>query len=189
MDDLMKMESQMVSELTNGVQNHLSLQSVPGKQPFIIGVAGGTASGKTTVCNMIISQLHDQRVVLVNQDSFYHSLSEEKLKNVHEYNFDHPDAFNTELLLSCMEILRHGEAVKIPDYDFKTHKSSPSVYKILMFVLHGEFNVILSREGEISKMCLTNMLNLSSPVSMNSYCHRKNMQISSSQEEEIMMSQ
>nr|ADI48274.1 uridine cytidine kinase [Carica papaya] len=124
------MESQMVSELTNGVQNHLSLQSVPGKQPFIIGVAGGTASGKTTVCNMIISQLHDQRVVLVNQDSFYHSLSEEKLKNVHEYNFDHPDAFNTELLLSCMEILRHGEAVKIPDYDFKTHKSSPSVYKV-----------------------------------------------------------
>ncbi|XP_008227508.1 PREDICTED: uridine kinase-like protein 4 [Prunus mume] len=60
------------------------------KQPFVIGVAGGAASGKTTVCDMIIQQLHDQRVVLVNQDSFYHNLTEEELKRVHEYNFDHP---------------------------------------------------------------------------------------------------
>lgn len=86
------------------------------KKEIYPGVAGGTASGKTTVCNMIISQLHDQRVVLVNQvnllislslynfifiskfgfffqiskDSFYRSLNEEQLKKAHEYNFDHP---------------------------------------------------------------------------------------------------
>ncbi|KZV57701.1 Uridine kinase-like 5 [Dorcoceras hygrometricum] len=88
------------------------------------GVAGGTASGKTTVCDKIISQLHDQRVVLVNQDAFYRSLSNEQLQKVHEYNFDHPDAFDTELLLSCMETLRHGRAVNIPNYDFKSHKST-----------------------------------------------------------------
>ncbi|KAL6518785.1 Uridine kinase-like protein 5 [Orobanche hederae] len=100
-------------------------EPTPLKFPFIIGVAGGTASGKTTVCNMIISQLHDQqRVVLVNQDAFYHSLSNEQLQKVGEYNFDHPDAFNTELLLSCMEKLRHGRTVRIPNYDFKTHKST-----------------------------------------------------------------
>ncbi|KAG8384887.1 hypothetical protein BUALT_Bualt04G0165000 [Buddleja alternifolia] len=95
----------------------------PLKVPFIIGVAGGTASGKTTVCNMIISQLHDQRVVLVNQDAFYRSMNDERLEKVHEYNFDHPDAFDTELLLSCMETLRHGRAVTIPNYDFKSHRS------------------------------------------------------------------
>nr|XP_011468320.1 PREDICTED: uridine kinase-like protein 5 isoform X2 [Fragaria vesca subsp. vesca] len=120
------------SSLSIGIQHHLSLQSnngssssprAPTKQSFFIGVAGGTASGKTTVCNLIISQLRDQRVVLVNQDSFYHSLNEEKLKNVHEYNFDHPEAFNTELLLSCMEKLKLGQTVSIPDYDFKTHQS------------------------------------------------------------------
>ncbi|XP_075474855.1 uridine kinase-like protein 5 isoform X2 [Primulina tabacum] len=97
---------------------------VPLKFPFIIGVAGGTASGKTTVCDKIISQLHDQRVVLVNQDAFYRSLSNEQLEKVHEYNFDHPDAFDTELLLSCMKTLRHGRAVSIPNYDFKSHKST-----------------------------------------------------------------
>ncbi|CAA7025360.1 unnamed protein product [Microthlaspi erraticum] len=94
------------------------------RQPFVIGVAGGAASGKTTVCDMIIQQLHDQRVVLVNQDSFYHSLTEEELARVHEYNFDHPDAFDTDNLLSCMEKLRQGQAVDIPKYDFKTYKTS-----------------------------------------------------------------
>ncbi|XP_022732925.1 uridine kinase-like protein 3 isoform X2 [Durio zibethinus] len=85
------------------------------KQPFVIGVAGGSASGKTTVCDMIIQQLHDQRVVLVNQDSFYHNLSEEEFARVHECNFDHPDS---------MENLRHGQAVDIPNYDFKSYKSN-----------------------------------------------------------------
>ncbi|MFQ6669433.1 hypothetical protein Gotur_034681 [Gossypium turneri] len=94
------------------------------KQPFIIGVAGGAASGKTTVCDMIIQQLHDQRVVLVNQDSFYHELTEEELATVHEYNFDHPDSFDTEKLLDSMENLRHGQAVDIPNYDFKSYKNS-----------------------------------------------------------------
>ncbi|KAI6700763.1 hypothetical protein NL676_015087 [Syzygium grande] len=102
----------------------------PFKQPFVIGVAGGTASGKTTVCNMIISQMHHERVVLVNQDSFYHSLSDEKLQMVHEYNFDHPDAFNTELLLSCMEKLKLGREVSIPGYDFKSHRSTEAACKV-----------------------------------------------------------
>ncbi|XVF76995.1 hypothetical protein PTKIN_Ptkin14bG0004500 [Pterospermum kingtungense] len=93
------------------------------KQPFVIGVAGGAASGKTTVCDMIIQQLHDQRVVLVNQDSFYHNLTEEELARVHEYNFDHPDAFDTQKLLDSMEKLRHGQAVDIPNYDFKSYKN------------------------------------------------------------------
>ncbi|XP_020531167.1 uridine kinase-like protein 4 isoform X2 [Amborella trichopoda] len=93
------------------------------KQPFIIGVAGGTASGKTTVCDMIIEQLRDQRVVLVNQDSFYHTLTDEELKRAHEYNFDHPDAFDTDELLRCMEMLKHGHAVDIPNYNFRTHQS------------------------------------------------------------------
>ncbi|PPR97765.1 hypothetical protein GOBAR_AA22901 [Gossypium barbadense] len=70
----------MISPATENMHN----------QPFLIGVAGGAASGKTTVCDMIIQQLHDQRVVLVNQDSFYHKLTEEELARVHEYNFDHP---------------------------------------------------------------------------------------------------
>ena len=56
----------------------------------ISGVAGGTASGKTTVCDMIIQQLHGHRVVLVNQGSFYRGLTPEESAKVVDYNFDHP---------------------------------------------------------------------------------------------------
>ncbi|KAJ6683757.1 hypothetical protein OIU85_007452 [Salix viminalis] len=116
------MDSETLSTFSNSIKNGSISAPDPPKQPFVIGVAGGTASGKTTVCNMIISQLHDQRVVLVNQDSFYHSLGDDTLATVYDYNFDHPDAFNTELLLSCMAMLKNGRAVNIPNYDFKTHK-------------------------------------------------------------------
>ncbi|KAL7179468.1 hypothetical protein ACSBR1_042793 [Camellia fascicularis] len=92
------------------------------KQPFVIGVSGGTASGKTTVCDMIIQQLHDHRVVLVNQDSFYRGLTAEEAKRVHEYNFDHPDAFDTEQFLECIEKLRRTQSVQVPIYDFKNHR-------------------------------------------------------------------
>ncbi|KAL5998216.1 hypothetical protein ACLOJK_009154 [Asimina triloba] len=94
------------------------------------GVAGGTASGKTTVCDMIIAQLRDQRVVLVNQDSFYCTLTDEQLKSVHEHNFDHPDAFDTELLLNCMETLKRGQAVSLPNYDFKAHERSGTARQV-----------------------------------------------------------
>ncbi|KAJ6302214.1 hypothetical protein OIU77_016327 [Salix suchowensis] len=86
------------------------------KQPFVIGVSGGTASGKTTVCDMIIQQLHDHRVVLVNQ-------------RVHEYNFDHPDAFDTEQLLDCVQKLRSGHSYQVPIYDFKNHRRSSESFR------------------------------------------------------------
>ncbi|KAE8694406.1 Uridine kinase-like protein 1 [Hibiscus syriacus] len=98
-------------------------------QPFVIGVSGGTASGKTTVCDMIIQQLHDHRVVLVNQDSFYRGLTNEELKRVHEYNFDHPDAFDTEQLLDCVEKLKSGQSVQVPIYDFKQHRRSSDNFR------------------------------------------------------------
>ncbi|KAF6137195.1 hypothetical protein GIB67_030959 [Kingdonia uniflora] len=140
-----QMDSEMIAALNENIKDHLRAQEsngsevkVPRKQPFIIGksfpsffflrlrVTGGTASGKTTVCDIIITQLHDQRVILVNQDSFYITFDEDTPQQVHKYNFDHPDAFNTELLLSCMEKLKLGEAVEIPNYDFKKHKMLPS---------------------------------------------------------------
>ncbi|KAJ6965508.1 hypothetical protein NC652_003400 [Populus alba x Populus x berolinensis] len=99
------------------------------KQPFVIGVSGGTASGKTTVCDMIIQELHDHRVVLVNQDSFYRGLTPEESKRVHEYNFDHPDAFDTEQLLDCIQKLRGGQSYQVPIYDFKNHHRSSESFR------------------------------------------------------------
>ncbi|CAM8945430.1 unnamed protein product [Rhodiola kirilowii] len=102
----------------------------PPKHPFVIGVSGGTASGKTTVCDMIIQQLHDHRVVLVNQDSFYRGLTPEESKHVHDYNFDHPDAFDTEQLLECVQNMKCGQSVHVPIYDFTKHRRSDSFRQV-----------------------------------------------------------
>ncbi|CAH9115375.1 unnamed protein product [Cuscuta europaea] len=118
-------------DMVVALRNHSSLQEnviheqdVPLKVPFIIGVAGGTASGKTEVCSTIISEFHNQRVLVINQESFYLPLHNDQLERVHEYNFDHPDAFDLELLLSCLETLRGGQPISIPNnYDLRRHKS------------------------------------------------------------------
>ncbi|KAE9456623.1 hypothetical protein C3L33_11491, partial [Rhododendron williamsianum] len=89
-----------------------------------IGVAGGAASGKTPVCDLIIEQLHDQRVVLVNQDSFYYNLTARNLQKFMNIILTIlVNAFNTEQLLRAMEKLKHGQAVDIPKYDFKSYKN------------------------------------------------------------------
>jgi len=95
------------------------------KRPFIIGVCGGTASGKTSVCEDILKKLENQRVVIISQDSFYKSLDEEVVKSVHAYNFDHPNAFDWPLLEEVLRGIKGGKRVEIPDYSFITHSRLP----------------------------------------------------------------
>ena len=96
------------------------------RHPFVIGVSGGTASGKTTVCDLIMQRLQDQCVVILSQDSFYRSLNaqEKEMVAAKEYNFDHPDAFDRASMMDCIEKLKRGEEVDVPVYDFKTHSRS-----------------------------------------------------------------
>ena len=99
-------------------------------EPFFIGVAGGTASGKTTVCDQINQRLHDQCVVMLSQDSFYRCLSIEEKADVQNYNFDHPSAFDTESILRCLKDLKAKKPVDIPIYDFTTHSRSSEVQRV-----------------------------------------------------------
>ena len=100
----------------------LPLMRIGGyRETFVIGVAGGTASGKTTVCDKIIQELHDHRVVLISQDSYYRGLTEDEKKNVSAYNFDHPDAIDCAQLHNDIIALKQGKTIHVPVYDFKTH--------------------------------------------------------------------
>jgi pantothenate kinase len=94
------------------------------KSPFIIGICGGSASGKTTVCSEIISTLPNKRVITVSQDSFYRDLNEEEneLASASDFNFDSPDAFDYEAFEQTIRDLKAGvTGVQIPIYDFKTN--------------------------------------------------------------------
>lgn len=87
----------------------------------LIGISGGTGSGKTTLANSIIERFSGEPVVLMHQDSYYRDLSHLKPKERLAVNFDHPDAIENELLARHIKELKAGRAVKMPVYDFRTH--------------------------------------------------------------------
>nr|XP_060464306.1 uridine-cytidine kinase 1 isoform X2 [Panthera onca] len=106
----------------------------PHQRPFLIGVSGGTASGKSTVCEKIMELLgqnevdHRQRkLVILSQDRFYKVLTaEQKAKALKgQYNFDHPDAFDNDLMHRTLKNIVEGKTVEVPTYDFVTHSRLP----------------------------------------------------------------
>ncbi|XP_068135910.1 uridine-cytidine kinase-like 1 isoform X4 [Hyperolius riggenbachi] len=114
----------------------------PFKEAFVIGLCGGSASGKTTVANKIIEALDVPWVVLLSMDSFYKILSKEdqEMAARNEYNFDHPDAFDFELLVNVLRKLKKGKSVKVPVYDFTTHsrrKDWKTVYGANVVIFEG----------------------------------------------------
>jgi uridine kinase len=88
---------------------------------MIIGISGGTGSGKTTVAQKIVSSIGEANVVYLQQDSYYRNLGDMPLDFRHQVNFDHPDAVDNELLLAHLEALRAGESIQRPVYDFVNH--------------------------------------------------------------------
>lgn len=91
------------------------------KQPIIVGVAGGTGSGKSTVAKNLAQGLPADSVVVLDHDSYYRDHSELPLEQRQQLNYDHPDALDNDLLLSHLEALRRGETVEAPIYDFVGH--------------------------------------------------------------------
>lgn len=88
---------------------------------MIIGICGGTGSGKTTVANRILESVRASEVVFIQQDSYYRNLKDLPLDFRNVANFDHPDALDNELLIHHVRKLKAGEPIDLPIYDFKTH--------------------------------------------------------------------
>jgi uridine kinase len=88
---------------------------------MIIGICGGTGSGKTTVANKILESVGARGVVFLQQDSYYRNLDELPLDYRNVVNFDHPEALDNDLLIRHVRALKAGMGVDLPLYDFKTH--------------------------------------------------------------------
>lgn len=95
------------------------------RQPILIGVAGGTGSGKTTVAHSILKQVGWSRIAFIQHDSYYHDASNLPPEERARLNFDHPDALETSLLVEHLNTLRAGQPVEIPIYDFRSHTRKP----------------------------------------------------------------
>ena len=97
---------------------------------MIIGISGGTGSGKTTVANRILESVSADEVVFIQQDLYYRNLKDMPLDYRNAANFDHPDALDNDLLINHLKKLRAGEPVELPIYDFRTHTRLPATTRI-----------------------------------------------------------
>lgn len=107
---------------------------------ILIGIAGGSASGKTMVAERILGQLGSRKVVIIKQDSYYRDIAHLPLEERRRQNFDHPDALDRELLAEQLRTLLQGGAIRMPVYDFKRHlrmKKTLPVYGAQIIIVEG----------------------------------------------------
>jgi uridine kinase len=93
-----------------------------GGHRVVIGVAGGSGSGKTTVVRRIVESMGDDHVVVLEHDRYYHDHPELRLEERAALNYDHPDSLETDLMVRHVNELRAGRAAELPTYDFTRHQ-------------------------------------------------------------------
>src|SRR6476646_10747154 len=92
-----------------------------GRAPLVIGVAGGSGSGKTTVVRRIIESIGDDQVTVLEHDRYYRDRNDLRLEERAALNYDHPDSLETDLLVRHLHELRGGRTIEAPVYDFARH--------------------------------------------------------------------
>lgn len=98
--------------------------------PFVIGIAGGTGSGKTTVARAIVSRVGEERIAFLSHDAYYRDFVDLPKTILDGKNFDHPDSLETELLVRHLKALRQGMVVETPVYDFKVHRRASETRRV-----------------------------------------------------------
>ncbi|MFZ5516372.1 MAG: uridine kinase [Candidatus Zhuqueibacterota bacterium] len=110
------------------------------KDVILIGIAGGSGSGKTLVTERIFKELGSRKVTVLQQDSYYKELNHLSFEERTRQNFDHPDSFDTPLLLDHLKGLLAGRTIEVPIYDFQSHSrktETKSVGGHIIIVLEG----------------------------------------------------
>jgi uridine kinase len=107
---------------------------------ILIGIAGGSGSGKTVVARTIVRELGSKRVVIIDQDSYYKDIEQVPFRDREARNFDHPDAFDSSLMIQHLRELLEGHAIEQPVYDYTQHRRTNETRRIsdhLIIVLEG----------------------------------------------------
>jgi len=99
--------------------------------PLVIGIAGGSGSGKTTVAQEILNRVGASRIAFLQHDAYYKDLSGLPPTQKKAVNFDHPNSLETELLAQHIEMLKNGQQVEIPIYDFATHSRTKETFSVV----------------------------------------------------------
>lgn len=99
-------------------------------RPVVVGIAGGTGSGKTTVAKAIYERVGTDKIEWISHDSYYRNFEGLSPDEKHHINFDHPDSLESELLARHLDVLIKGSAVEVPIYDFATHSRKTETVRV-----------------------------------------------------------
>src|SRR2546428_940075 len=119
--------------------------------PVIIGIAGGTGSGKTTVARAIYDRVGSERIEWISHDSYYRNFEGLSTAERHKINFDHPDSLETELLIRHLDVLAKGSSIEVPKYDFATHARRTETQRVepkRVIIVEG---ILVLAEAELRK--------------------------------------
>jgi len=100
------------------------------RTPIVIGIAGGTGSGKTTVANTILKAVGSDRIAYLPHDAYYRDLTDLPPNQRAQVNFDHPDSLESDLMIAHINQLKAWQAVDLPVYDFTTHSRTRIIHRI-----------------------------------------------------------
>ncbi len=116
-------------------------------RPVIIGVAGGSGSGKTTVAYRVREACPGKTIQIIHHDAYYHDSSHLPIEERAQINYDHPNAFETSLLIEHLAALRKGETVQVPRYDYSIHsRLQEAVSMVSADIIFVEGILVLERE-------------------------------------------
>lgn len=121
-------------------------------KPLIIGIAGGSGSGKTTVVNYICEHFGDENIVRLEHDAYYRDLKHLKFEDRITQNFDHPSSLETELLIRHVKALSDGYPVDVPMYDFANHIRKEETKKIVPTKVIVVDGILIFSEPELLEL-------------------------------------
>ena len=118
---------------------------------MVIGVAGGSGSGKTTIAHAVVEAAGPDLVSLIQHDAYYRDLAHMELEERLKVNFDHPDSLETELLIHHLQELRSGRAVEVPVYDFSIHTRTAATMHVAAEAVVMVEGILVLAEPELRK--------------------------------------
>jgi uridine kinase len=121
-------------------------------EPVVVGVAGGTGSGKTTVATEILRRAGTDRISFIQHDAYYKDLSDLPMAQRAMQNFDHPDALDNDLLISHLQELKAGRPIQLPVYDFTTHSRTSRTVTVEPFPVILVEGILIFADEELRQL-------------------------------------
>jgi uridine kinase len=122
-------------------------------KPLIIGVAGGTGSGKSTVAKRVAEALPEASVAFIEMDAYYRNFTHLSSEELEHLNWDHPDAFDVDLLIADLAQLARGESIEAPRYEFATHSRSTETRTVRSADVVVVDGILLLSDERVRDLC------------------------------------